>query len=64
MTTPTPTPEEENSPQAPAIEMPRMGFLNRVQRELNAEQMHPSEEKEIVVDMTPTIKTTAPDEQS
>jgi hypothetical protein len=61
MTTPTPTPEE-NSPQAPAIERPRMGFFNRVQRELNAEPMHPSEEKEIVVDMTPTIKTTASDE--
>ncbi|MEG4634659.1 hypothetical protein QUB56_34795 [Microcoleus sp. AR_TQ3_B6] len=63
MTTPTPTPQEENSPQAPATETPRTtGFFNRVQRQLNAEPMHPSEEKEIVVDMTPTIKATAPDE--
>jgi hypothetical protein len=52
MTTPTPTPEEENSPQAPATETPRTtGFFKRVQRELNPEPMHPSEAAEIVVIM-------------
>jgi len=51
MTTPTPTPEEENLPQAPAIEMPRTGFFDRVRRGLKPEEkpIHPSEEAEIVI---------------
>jgi len=52
MTTPTPTPTpEEKFPQAPAIEVPRMGFFNRVRRELKSEEepIHPSEEAEIVI---------------
>jgi hypothetical protein len=52
MTTPTPTPQEENSPQADAIEMPRMGFFKRVQRILQPEPeppIHPTEAAEIVI---------------
>jgi hypothetical protein len=51
MTTPTPTPEKQNSPSAPAIEMPRMGFFDRVRQELNPKErpIHPTEAAEIVV---------------
>jgi hypothetical protein len=73
MTTPNPTPEKQNSSApdsetdpTPANETsPRSnaGFFHRVQQELKPEPMHPSEEKEIVVEMTP-IKRTAPDEES
>jgi hypothetical protein len=51
MTTPTPTPQEENSPQAPASETPRTtGFFNRVQKELKPPKpIHPSEDAEIVI---------------
>jgi hypothetical protein len=52
MTTPTPTPQEENSPQAPATETPgtTTGFFNRVQIELKpTKPIHPSEAEEIVI---------------
>ena len=54
MTTQKSAPEEENSPQAPAIEMPRMGFFNRVRQELKSEPepeppIHPTEAAEIVI---------------
>jgi len=50
MTTPKPTPEQENSPEAPATETPRTtGFFNRVQRELKPEPIHPTEAAEIVI---------------
>ena len=54
-----PTPEEQNSPAAPDAEKPsqensstpeRDGFFKRVRRGLH-EPIHPSEAKEIVVDM-------------
>jgi hypothetical protein len=55
MTTPTPTPEEQNSP-VPASEETRptsnaTGFFNRVRQGLKpeTEQVHPSEEAEIVI---------------
>jgi hypothetical protein len=50
MTTPTPTPQEENSPQTPATETPRTtGFFNRVQREFQPGPIHPTEAAEIVL---------------
>jgi len=61
MTTPTPTPEKENSPAAPDSEGTRptssaTGFFNRVQRILQPEPepepeppIHPSEAAEIVI---------------
>jgi hypothetical protein len=68
MTEPTPTPETQNSPAAPDSEKTRQdsadktGFFNRVQRELKPKS-HPTEEQEIVVEMTP-IKNTDSDEQT
>ena len=59
MTTPNPTPEKQNPPAAPDSQETRepvdetrtTGFFNRVRRELKPEPaVHPSEEKEIVVD--------------
>jgi hypothetical protein len=67
MTGQTPTPEQ-NLPEAPDSEETRpdsadkTGFFNRVQRELKPKP-HPTEEQEIVVDMTP-IKKTNSDEQT
>ena len=52
MTTPTPAPQEESSPQTSATETPRtMGFFNRVRREIKIEPkpIHPTEEQEIVI---------------
>jgi hypothetical protein len=60
MTTPTPTPQEENSPQAPDEKTlqsadantsfpERDGFFKRVRRQLNPEPIHPSEAEEIVI---------------
>jgi hypothetical protein len=51
MTTPTPPPEEENLPKAPATETPprTTGFFNRVQQELQPQPIHPTEEAEIVI---------------
>jgi len=56
MTTPTPTPENQNSPATPnSNENPRSsevtGFFLRVRQELKAaeEPIHPTEEAEIVV---------------
>jgi len=55
MTTPTPTPKTQNSPEAPDSEETRSedatGFFNRVRRELNPEErpVHPTEAAEIVI---------------
>jgi hypothetical protein len=59
MTTPTPTPEEENSPEAPNSKKTpsnpyATGFFNRVQQNLNTKaqpepQIHPTEAAEIVI---------------
>jgi len=57
MTTPTPTPEKQNSPAAPDSEgthpspADATGFFYRVRRELNSEQepVHPTEAAEIVI---------------
>jgi len=60
MTEPTPMPENQNPTAAPGSEENHeaTGFFSRVQRELKPK--HPTEEQEIVVDMTP-IKRTDPD---
>ena len=65
MTEPTPTPEKQNPPAAPNSDQDensstpeRDGFFKRVRRGLH-EPIHPSEAKEIVVDMTPVKKTDA-----
>jgi len=59
MTDPKPTPEKQNSPADPDSETdptpanktsPRTtGFFNRVQREIQPEDTHPSEAAEIVI---------------
>jgi hypothetical protein len=57
MTTPTPTPEKQNSPAAPESKETRpnpadtTGFFKRARQELNPEEkpVHPSEEAEIVI---------------
>lgn len=57
MTTPKPTPEKQNLPEAPDSEETRpnpadaTGFFNRVRRELNSEEesVHPTEAAEIVI---------------
>jgi hypothetical protein len=50
MTTPTPTPEKQNPPDAPDSEPTKVtGFFNRVQRELHPEPVHPTEAAEIVI---------------
>jgi hypothetical protein len=56
VTTPTPTPENQNSSEAPDSEKTRLnpattGFFNRVRRELKPEEqpIHPTEADEIVV---------------
>jgi hypothetical protein len=55
MTTPNPTPEKQNSPEAPdeeTVNPDATGFFNRVRRELNStedEPLHPSEAAEIVI---------------
>ena len=53
MTTPTPTPEKQNSPDSGDSEETTpagTGFFHRVRRELNPpEPIHPSEEAEIVI---------------
>jgi len=69
MTTPKPTPQEQNLPAAPdensSPTEKRDGFFRRVQRVFNPEPLpvHPSEAAEIVVDMTP-IKKTNSDEKT
>jgi hypothetical protein len=66
MTEPTPTPEKQNSPAAPdenTSSPERDGFFRRVQRVLKPKPIHPTEEEEIVVHMTP-IKKTDSDEQT
>ena len=68
MTQPTPTPHLQNLPATPDSEenppdsADKTGFFNRVQRELRPKS-HPTEEQEIVVDITP-IKKTDSDEQT
>ena len=58
MTTPTPTPQEENSPADPESKESRpnpadtTGFFNRVRQNLKPEEekaIHPSEAAEIVI---------------
>jgi hypothetical protein len=58
MTTPTPTPEQENLPEAPNSKTrsnpDATGFFNRVRQELNTEPkpeppIHPTEAAEIVI---------------
>lgn len=56
MTTPKPTPEQQNSPEAPNSKETRSnpdatGFFNRVRRELKPEEkpIHPTEAAEIVI---------------
>jgi hypothetical protein len=52
MTTPTPTPEKQNSPEAPGSEQAETkGFFYRVRQGLfkPEEPIHPSESAEIVV---------------
>jgi len=51
MTTPTPTPENQNSPDASDSEETQnvTGFFNRVQQELKPEPIHPTEAAEIVI---------------
>jgi hypothetical protein len=55
MTTPTPTPEEQNLPASPDSEetspADATGFFNRVQKKFNPEEapIHPSEAAEIVI---------------
>jgi hypothetical protein len=52
MTTPTPTPEKQNSPDAPGSEQTETtGFFHRVRQNLKSkkELVHPSEEAEIVI---------------
>jgi hypothetical protein len=56
MTTPTPTPEEENSPEATKTPPRTTGFFNRVQRTLQPKPepepeppIHPTEAAEIVI---------------
>jgi hypothetical protein len=71
MTEPTPTPKKQNPSAAPdentSPPEERDGFFRRVQRVLKPEPesrpVHPSEEQEIVVNLTP-IKKTNSDEQS
>jgi hypothetical protein len=66
-TEPKPTPEQNPSAAPSSEETPpdsadKTGFFNRVQRELKPKP-HPTEEQEIVVNLTP-IKKTNSDEQS
>jgi len=55
MTTPTPTPEKQNSSESGDSEETTLtpaettGFFHRVRQELNPEPIHPSEEAEIVI---------------
>ena len=59
MTTPKPTPEQQNSPEAPNSKQTRSnpdatGFFNRVRQNLNTEPqpeppIHPTEAAEIVI---------------
>jgi hypothetical protein len=55
MTTPTPTPEKQNSSEPGESEdttptsADTTGFFHRVRRELNPAPIHPSEEAEIVI---------------
>jgi len=52
MTTPTPTPEKQNSPDAPGSEQTETkGFFHRVRQKFKSEEepVHPTEAAEIVI---------------
>ena len=61
MTEPTPTPEQNlpaapDSKKTPPDSADKTGFFNRFQQELKPKP-HPTEEQEVVVNMTPIKKT-------